>query len=244
MLEVSGADVLQQYIGEGEKVVRAIFTLAQKLDPCIIFFDEADGVFRARSDDEKGYHRELLNQFLREWDGITKSKAKDVFMMVSTNRPFDLDEAVLRRLPRRILIDIPNTEDREEILKIYLGDETLGPDMNISKLAASTTNYTGSDIKNLCVAAAFACVYEEIKSVHDDGQLGRVSLKLSLAKANFPVRRTLHARHFDKAREDVSAAVDKSVIKRIRDFHDKRRMPQRGNIQPLTTARRLYGSAG
>jgi SpoVK/Ycf46/Vps4 family AAA+-type ATPase len=244
MLEVSGADVLQQYVGEGEKVVRAIFTLARKLDPCIIFIDEADAVFRARSDDERGYHRELINQFLKEWDGITSSKTKNGFMMVATNRPYDLDEAILRRLPRRILVDVPSVEDREAILKIYLKDELLGSDIDIKDFAVSTPNYTGSDLKNLCVSAAFACVYEEIRHVNEAlaSLEGPKRLKLALAREKFPPRRTLHARHFDRALEEISSTIDSSTLSKIRNFQ-KRKPPQERHVElpPPPPSRPRYG---
>jgi SpoVK/Ycf46/Vps4 family AAA+-type ATPase len=229
MLEVSGADVLQDLVGEGEKVVRAIFSLARKLDPCIIFFDEAEGVFRSRSDEDRSYQRELLNQFLREWDGISKRKdgeGEGGFVMVSTNRPQDLDEAVLRRLPRRILVGVPTTQDREAILKICLHGETLGPDIDIPKIAQATPNYTGSDIKNMCVAAAFACLHEEIKAVTKIRQPGRPSVGLSLDKAKFPARRTLCARHFERAREEIPASMNASSMDLINKFHQKQGQPK------------------
>lgn len=243
MLEVSGADVLQQYVGEGEKVVRAIFTLARKLDPCIIFIDEADAVFRSRSDDERGYHRELINQFLKEWDGITSSKTKNGFMMVATNRPYDLDEAILRRLPRRILVDVPTVEDREAILKIYLKDELLGPDVDIKDLAASTPNYTGSDLKNLCVTAAFACVYEEVRHVNEAlaSMEGPKRLRLALAKEKFPPRRTLHVRHFDRALEEIASTIDSSTLSKIRNFQKRKPARERHVELPPPPSRPRYG---
>ena len=230
MLEISGADVLQQYVGEGEKVVRAIFTLARKLDPCIVFIDEADAIFRARADDERQYHRELINQFLREWDGIASSTTKGGFMMLATNRPYDLDEAVLRRLPRRILIDIPSVEDREAILNIHLRGEQLDPDVHLAAIAALTPNHTGSDLKNLCVAAAFACVFEEVQDVQSAFASVATSRKALVAtKGMYPAKRTLKAKHFDKAMEEISSTIDSASISRIRNFHKRRReqMPER-----------------
>lgn len=246
MLEISGADVLQQYVGEGEKVVRAVFTLARKLDPCIIFFDEADAVFRARSDDEKGYHRELINQFLKEWDGITGGNSRNGFMMVATNRPYDLDEAILRRLPRRILVDVPTVDDREAILKIYLKDETLGPDVDYKALAVKTPNYTGSDLKNLCVSSAFACVYEEIRSINYDlanPSTGRPKrARLTEARHKFPKRRTLNARHFDKALDEISSTIDSGSLSKIRNFQKRKPLAERQIELPSMPSKPRLGS--
>ncbi|KAL8875629.1 MAG: hypothetical protein Q9198_006040, partial [Flavoplaca austrocitrina] len=159
VLEVSGADLNNMWVGEGEKNVKALFSLAKRLTPCIVFIDEADAILGSRgASSNRASHRELINQFLREWDGMGELSA---FIMVATNRPFDLDEATLRRLPRRMLVDLPTEKDREEILKIHLRDEILDSQISLQQLAIETPLYSGSDLKNLCVAAALACVREE-----------------------------------------------------------------------------------
>ena len=147
------------YVGEGEKNVKAIFTLAKKLSPCVIFIDEADAIFaaRAQSTRRSASHREIINQFLQTWDGTDVS----AFIMVATNRPFDLDDAVLRRLPRRLLVDLPTEKDREAILKIHLKDEILDESVSLQTIAQNTPFYSGSDLKNISVAAAMACIREE-----------------------------------------------------------------------------------
>ncbi|KAL8636797.1 MAG: hypothetical protein Q9228_005852, partial [Teloschistes exilis] len=165
VLEVSGADIHDKYVGESEKNIRAIFSLARKLKPCVVFIDEGDALLGSRNDSiNKGTHRSVLNQFLREWDGM---KELSTFIMVATNRPFDLDEASLRRLPRRMLVDLPTEKDREEILRIHLKDEQLGPEVSLANLASETPLYSGSDLKNLAVAAALACVREEYDTARD-----------------------------------------------------------------------------
>lgn len=159
VLEVSGSQIMDKYVGEGEKNVAAIFSLARKLSPCIVFLDEADAIFASRdSSRERSSHRDILNQFLKEWDGLNDLS---VFVMVATNRPFDLDDAVIRRLPRRLLVDLPTQADRKEILRIHLRDEQLDESVDLEDLAKRTPFYSGSDLKNVAVAAALACVKEE-----------------------------------------------------------------------------------
>ena len=212
VLEVSGSDVYDMYVGEGEKNVKAIFTLAKKLTPCVVFIDEADAIFGSRSTQStRVSHRELINQFLREWDGMNDMSA---FIMVATNRPFDLDDAVLRRLPRRLLVDLPTEKDREAILNIHLKDEVLHPSVSLASLASQTPFYSGSDLKNLSVAAALACVREET-----DGALKHEGKE----KFTYPEKRTLAQRHFDKAMEEISASVseDMSSLGAIRKFDEK-----------------------
>lgn len=159
VLEVSGSQIMDKYVGEGEKNVAAIFSLARKLSPCIVFLDEADAIFASRdSSRERSSHRDILNQFLKEWDGLNDLS---VFVMVATNRPFDLDDAVIRRLPRRLLVDLPTQADRKEILRIHLRDEQLDASVDLEDLAKRTPFYSGSDLKNVAVAAALTCVKEE-----------------------------------------------------------------------------------
>lgn len=212
VLEVSGSDVYDMYVGEGEKNVKAIFTLAKKLSPCVVFIDEADAIFCSRTGaSSRTSHRELINQFLREWDGMNDMSA---FIMVATNRPFDLDDAVLRRLPRRLLVDLPTEEDRHAILKIHLKDEQLDPSVDLADLAHRTPLYSGSDLKNLSVAAALACVREENAAAaqHQGAE-----------PYQYPERRTLTRTHFDRGMEEISASIseDMSSLAAIRKFDEQ-----------------------
>ncbi|KAG0201165.1 hypothetical protein BGX28_005941 [Mortierella sp. GBA30] len=173
MLEIKASDIFDMYVGEGEKNVSAVFSLARKLSPCVIFLDEVDSIFRARGSGGSGgssgggnsSQREILNQFMVEWDGLRSSGQNNgIVVMASTNRPFELDDAVLRRLPRRILVDLPSEQARERILNVYLREETLGEGVDIKDLAKKTALFSGSDLKNLCVSAALASVREEIEN--------------------------------------------------------------------------------
>lgn len=212
VLEVSGSDIYDMYVGEGEKNVKAIFTLAKKLSPCVVFIDEADAIFCSRTgSSSRTSHRELINQFLREWDGMNDLSA---FIMVATNRPFDLDDAVLRRLPRRLLVDLPTEQDRLAILKIHLKEETLDPAVDLAELARRTPLYSGSDLKNLSVSAALACVREENDAAaqHQGPE-----------PYQYPARRTLTWTHFERGMEEISASIseDMSSLSAIRKFDEQ-----------------------
>jgi len=212
VLEVSGADVNDMFVGEGEKNVKAVFSLAKKLSPCVVFIDEADAIFASRGEAKRtGSHRELINQFLREWDGMNDLSA---FIMVATNRPFDLDEAVLRRLPRRLLVDLPVEKDREAILKIHLRDEILDESVSLAKLAKDTPFYSGSDLKNLAVAAALACIRQENAAA---------AMHTGDEPYVYPEKRILTKVHFDRAMEEISASIseDMSTLTAIRKFDEK-----------------------
>ncbi|KAK1506116.1 Mus7/MMS22 family protein [Colletotrichum tamarilloi] len=211
MLEVSGASINDMYVGQSEKNVRALFSLAKKLSPLVIFIDEADALLAARGQRNRAAHRETINQFLREWDGMSDTKA---FIMVATNRPFDLDDAVLRRLPRKILVDLPLRADRASILRILLKGETLDASVDVDDVARKTVLYSGSDLKNLCVAAAMTAVQEESEvAARHTGPEPYV----------FPPKRTLAKHHFDKALKMIAASVseDMDSLKSIRRFDEK-----------------------
>ncbi|KAG8825029.1 hypothetical protein FRC19_000533 [Serendipita sp. 401] len=100
---------------------------------------------------------------MQEMDGLKSHQDKNVVVIGATNRPFDLDDAVLRRLPRRLLIDLPSEKDREAILRILLADELLADDVNIQAIAKRTESFSGSDLKHLCVATALDAVKERAK---------------------------------------------------------------------------------
>ncbi|PFH57627.1 hypothetical protein XA68_14778 [Ophiocordyceps unilateralis] len=209
MLEISGATINDKWVGESEKLIRAIFTLAKRLSPCVVFIDEADSLLASRGAYvSRSARREHINQFLKEWDGMEQTTA---FIMVATNRPSDLDEAVLRRLPRRILVDLPLRSDRAAILRLILKGEKLDSSVSIDEYAERTTYYSGSDLKNVCVAAAMAAVEEEneASAKHKGPDPFR-----------YPERRILRKSHFEKALGQISASIseDMESLKMIRQF--------------------------
>ncbi|KAL7419851.1 hypothetical protein Q5752_005767 [Cryptotrichosporon argae] len=170
MLAIQPSDVNDMYVGEAEKLVKAVFSLARKLSPCVVFLDEVDALFGARSArDASGgakAHNQVLTEFMQEMDGLSSAIAnrdKRIVVVGATNRPFDLDDAILRRLPRRLLVDLPREEDRLAILKILLRDEHLAEDVELAQIAKDTEGYSGSDLKHVCVSAALASVKETLQ---------------------------------------------------------------------------------
>lgn len=212
MLEISGATINDKWVGESEKLIHAVFTLAKKISPCVVFIDEADSLLASRSMlGARASHRSHINQFLKEWDGLEETEA---FIMVATNRPFDLDDAVLRRLPRRLLVDLPLLPDREAILAILLKGETLDATVSLASLAQQTPYYSGSDLKNACVAAAMAAVEEENEAAarHTGDE-----------PYEYPKKRVLTKEHFDKALKQIPASIseDMQSLKQIRRFDEE-----------------------
>ncbi|KAG8725634.1 hypothetical protein FRC09_000021 [Ceratobasidium sp. 395] len=144
-----------------ERLVRAIFSLARRLKPCVVFIDEIDALFGTRTNagqqSSARWHTSMLTEFMQEMDGLISSQ---IIVLGASNWPSDLDDAVLRRLPCRVMIDLLEKEARRDILKILLREEALAEDVKLDALVERTANHSGSDLRNLCLVAAFNAVKE------------------------------------------------------------------------------------
>ncbi|KAL1362040.1 hypothetical protein HN51_010333 [Arachis hypogaea] len=163
-ISITGSTLTSKWFGDAEKLTKALFSFASKLSPVIIFVDEVDSLLGARGGAfEHEATRRMRNEFMAAWDGLRSKENQRILILGATNRPFDLDDAVIRRLPRRIYVDLPDAENRMKILRIFLAQENLDPNFEYDKLANLTEGYSGSDLKNLCVAAAYRPVQELIE---------------------------------------------------------------------------------
>lgn len=99
--------IFNMYVGETEKIIRAVFSLASKLSPCVLFIDEIDSFLKNRSGDDHGVSSNVKAQFMQLWDGLLSSNNNGVIIIGASNRPQDIDPAFLRRLPRTIYIKLP-----------------------------------------------------------------------------------------------------------------------------------------
>ncbi|KAI3757689.1 hypothetical protein L6452_05232 [Arctium lappa] len=159
-INVSMSTITSKWFGEDEKNVRALFTLAAKVSPTIIFVDEVDSMLGQRT--RVGEHeamRKIKNEFMSHWDGLLTKPGERILVLAATNRPFDLDEAIIRRFERRIMVGLPSVDNRETILKTLLAKEKV-EGLDFKELATMTEGYSGSDLKNLCITAAYRPVRE------------------------------------------------------------------------------------
>ncbi|KAM1858345.1 hypothetical protein ACFX14_008334 [Malus domestica] len=160
-INISMSSITSEWFGEGEKYVKAVFSLASKIAPSVVFVDEVDSMLGRR--ENPGEHeamRKMKNEFMVNWDGLRTKDKERVLVLAATNRPFDLDEAVIRRLPRRLMVNLPDAQNREKILRVVLAKEDLETDVDLEAVANMTDGYSGSDLKNLCVAAAHLPIRE------------------------------------------------------------------------------------
>ncbi|KAK3270502.1 hypothetical protein CYMTET_21103, partial [Cymbomonas tetramitiformis] len=165
-LTLSPATVSSKWLGDGVRFVKAAFSLASKLAPSVIFIDEVDSMLGRRdSSSEHEALREIKNEFMANWDGIRAAGRMDRVMVVgATNRPHDLDEAVLRRFSKRVFCDLPDGAARLDILGKLMAEESAAPEVSLKKVAEATDGFSGSDLKNLCTAAAMRSVRELLAS--------------------------------------------------------------------------------
>jgi spastin len=143
---ISASTLMSKWVGESEKLMRTLFALANAHEPSIIFIDEIDSMLTARSTSENESARRLKTEFLVQFDGVN-SGTGSLLVIGATNRPFDLDEAALRRMTKRIYIGLPDFEARKgQILKLLKGVKYSLSDKQLDDIVFSTDGYSSADL--------------------------------------------------------------------------------------------------
>ncbi len=168
---ISGSEFVEMFVGVGASRVRDLFKQAKKSAPAIVFIDEIDAVGRHRGAGLGGGHDEreqTLNQILVEMDGFEGTTS--VIVIAATNRPDVLDPALLRpgRFDRRVVMDLPDINEREEILKIHMKNKPIEKAVNVRTLAERTSGFSGADLANLVNEAAILSVRRAKKTITED----------------------------------------------------------------------------
>ena len=162
-LSIAGSEFMEMLVGVGASRVRDLFTTAKKIAPAIIFIDEIDAIGRMRGQGSFGGHDEreqTLNQILVEMDGFTQND--NVIVMAATNRGDMLDPALVRpgRFDRRVLVQLPDLDERKYILSIHATGKPFTDDVNWDKVAKRTVGFSGADIENMLNEAAIGAARE------------------------------------------------------------------------------------
>jgi len=153
---ISAASVVSKYHGESEKMMKTLFMMARHYAPSVIFFDEIDALMMARGGANEGdASRRLKVELLQQMDGVPSSGAATVMVLATTNKPWDLDDALRRRLEKRVYIPLPDKEGRVEALKLHLKDCKHDPSV-LEELADIMEGYSGADVRLVCREAAMA----------------------------------------------------------------------------------------
>jgi len=170
----SGSSFVELFVGVGSARIRDLFAIAKKNVPSIIFLDELDAIGKSRGNGIGGSHDEreqTLNQLLVEMDGFERNT--NVIVIAATNRSDVLDSALLRpgRFDRRVVLDLPDINDREEILKIHCKDKPLVPNVNLREVAERTPGFSGADLANIANEAAILAARMNKTQVFQDDLL-------------------------------------------------------------------------
>jgi len=173
-LRVVGSEMVQKYLGDGPKMVRELFRVAEECAPSIVFIDEIDAIgtkrYDARSGGEKEIQRTML-ELLNQLDGF--DTRADVKVIMATNRIESLDPALIRpgRIDRKIEFGLPDAKTKRHIFKIHTGRMKLGDDVNLEEFVMSKNDLSGADIKAVCTEAGLLALREKrMCIVHADFQ--------------------------------------------------------------------------
>ena len=189
---ISASSLTSKWVGESEKTVRSLFKVAYKKVPSIIFIDEIDSILSKRSGSENEATKRLKTEFLIQFDGLGSNTNARLLVIAATNRPMDLDEALLRRLPKRVYCGPLDENGRFEFIKKVINRvETNLSDEDIREIAKMTNDYSNSDLMEMCREAAYQPVrelsMEEILKINKFRPL----VKEDLVKAVHKIRGTL-----------------------------------------------------
>ncbi|AET41620.1 protein-degrading AAA family ATPase MSP1 Ecym_8344 [Eremothecium cymbalariae DBVPG len=161
-LSIRMSSIMDKWYGESNKIVDAIFSLANKIQPCIIFIDEIDSFLRERASSDHEVTAMLKAEFMTLWDGLTSNGR--IIVMGATNRLADIDSAFLRRLSKRFSVPLPNEAQRRKILTVILDKVNVDPeDFDLEYIIQATRGLSGSDLKELCRDAALNAAREYIR---------------------------------------------------------------------------------
>ncbi len=176
-IKMAGSELVRKFIGEGSRLVRDLFDLAEEREPAVIFIDEIDAVASKRTDSKTSGDAEVqrtMMQLLSEMDGF--DDRGDIRIMAATNRFDMLDEAILRpgRFDRLIEVPKPAAEGRERILEIHTADMNVADDVDLGEIAAALDDYSGADIASLTTEAGmFAIRDDRVEVRHEDFEAAR-----------------------------------------------------------------------
>ncbi|KAI3438833.1 hypothetical protein D9Q98_001250 [Chlorella vulgaris] len=213
---ISASSLVSKWMGEGEKLVRALFAVAAHVAPAVIFIDEVDSLLSARkADGEHESMRRLKTEILVQMEGIDPSRADQrVLLIGATNRPEELDEAARRRMPKQLYIPLPDGDARKDLILRQLGPggpiKALLSDAELDKVVSRTAGYSGSDMKMLIQEACQGPVRDAFKA---DGA--------ALAALTAEELRPVVVRDFQMASRAQKASVEPAEIQRYERYNTK-----------------------
>jgi len=201
----SVSQVYERYLGESEKVLDAVFSLARKVQPAIIFIDEVDAMVGARGANDHEVSTRLKTMIFSLMDGLLTSSNDNVIVLACTNRRDSLDPAFLRRMQKQFEVGLPDARGREQILRLALKEEDAEPGFSYETLAEETEGFSGSDLHSLVSAAAQLVLSDATKDIWTEGggvatqevQFRKITLEDCLQSRPAPTRPVEQFNQFD-----------------------------------------------
>jgi len=205
---ISASSLTSKWVGEGEKMVRALFAVARVHQPSVVFIDEIDSLLSARSETEHESSRRMKTEFLVQLDGAGTDGEEKILIVGATNRPQELDEAARRRLVKRLLIPLPEGEARRQIIVNLLAKERNDiSESDIDEIVKMTEGYSGADMANLCREAAM-------------GPIRSIDLSL-IESMEVEEVRPIMKQDLEDALRQVKASVSDQDLQMYEDWNEK-----------------------
>ncbi|KAJ3308143.1 Fidgetin-like protein 1, partial [Blyttiomyces sp. JEL0837] len=198
---ISSSSLTSKWVGDGEKMVRALFAVARVKQPSVIFVDEIDSLLTQRTDGEVEASRRIKTEFLVQFDGCGTDSNDRILMIGATNRPHEIDEAARRRFRKKLYIPLPESEARHRIVNNLLGQMNHSlTEGDIKKIIEKTEGYSGSDMDGLVREASMGPVRELFSSNQFKEPQDILSVSADRVRAITPI-------DFEEALTQVRASV-------------------------------------
>src|SRR5581483_3312520 len=215
---VKVSSVMSKYFGESTKIISTLYDTARGCSPSVVFLDEFESLCGSREEGDTGTERRILSTILSELDGLAEKGRDDVYVLTiaATNRPWDLDPAVLSRFDKKILIPLPDPQTRRAILEIHLVKKGFNPTCGLDSLVDMTEGLSGREIERFCKEVTNRMISEENKDIPallDKGveELRRFTIKV----------RPLGVEDFERARKHVNPVTSPEEMRRYADWKEQ-----------------------
>jgi katanin p60 ATPase-containing subunit A1 len=210
--EARASSLLSKYFGESGRLVSALFSKARKAQPSLVFMDEIDSLAMSRDSEVSEGSRRVLAQLLTEIEGFNTKGTDKVIIMAATNKPWDLDDAMLSRFQKRIYIPLPDEPARARIFEVHLKGARIEGTSALA-LARQSVGFSGREIAGVCTEAIMAMVREQNPGIHDlsSSQLERYVLR----------ERPLAGEDFGRAMDRIRPSLKASVAERYEKWRDE-----------------------